>query len=73
MKGELRALIRRYHRREQLTQADLIRMSELAWYTGNSGLMNPEEDAYYGAKEEWWSKASEAAELEPAVEHNGWG
>ena len=73
MKGELQALIRMFHGREQLTRADLVRMSELAWYTGNSGLVNPEEDAYHGAKEEWWARASEAAEFEPAAEHNGWG
>ena len=59
---ELQALIRRFRSGEQLTRADLIRMSELAWHTGNSGLVNPEEDAYFGAKEEWWSRSSEAAE-----------
>ena len=47
-------------------------MGELAWNLGVNGLLNPEDDAFHGAKEEWFVIAENAAYPTPAAEPTGW-
>ena len=53
-KAELEALIARIKKQEELTHSERIRVFGLAWLHGMNGLLNPEDDEYLGAKEDWY-------------------
>ena len=60
MEEEFTALMARFEGGEALSDDEMARMDDLAWYLGKNGLLNPEEDAYHGAKERWSVEAAEA-------------
>ena len=57
---ELRNLIQRFEQNEPLTVEDQERMLVLACRLGINGLMNPEDDPWDGAKEDWFASAQNA-------------
>ena len=51
---ELKSLISRIKQQEELTHEEKVRMFGLAWSNGMNGLLNPEDDDFNGAKEDWF-------------------
>ena len=69
---ELRTLIESFERKEPMSDEDKKKMSVLAWKLGVNGLLNPEDNAWDGAKEAWFASAENANFPEPEVEYQRW-